>query len=368
MYTTSSESVTLEPEPMRYLPTNVITIHGIRAPTGVFTRAVSDAMHADVAIAYTYEFINLSEEFEQTLEKFHVLELALYWCTRSLSTSTKNGTSTTTEHSSFSQILTPQPADFSRSLSFYYNKDYIKCYDPSLPPCQGYGGTKVAFAPPPDDALPPSTRAEFWSDLWTALAGSYVVHETLAGGILQTPALTVYASLGGAGPAFSTALFSDSLGLMPYGPGAQMRNMRQTGVNIAHGLTNALRRVPPPPAPVHEGRDDRQGPVLAEIAGTAYVPRVVFRVRWQWLVLVSLQVVVAWFLFGTVTRLNRKSGLAPIRRDLVPTGHVFQASNVLPEGVSSAAEMTMVAKTRIVKLDHREQGKGGLRLVSLGAV
>jgi hypothetical protein len=344
LYNSSSQSAALVFIPERYSPTYVVVSNFIPSPTKAFNQSVTNTMHANLFIAYSNEPLNISAGFDNNLNGFHFLEVALYWCTKSYSTSVKNGTSTTVELFTKSEILTPQAANMSRSLSVFYNAGFTGCYDPHSPPCQGYGGTEVDFAAP--DGLPLDSKPKYWVDLWTALAMSFTTHFAMMGGALQTAGLTIYAENSDTALGLSTALFGDRIGLEPYPLEVQLQNIQQTAANIARGLTNALRKLPPAPGQ------------QSLVYGTAYIPQVVFTVRWPWMFLITCQLVLTWVLLWRTIRMNMKAHLEVMRGDLMATGHIFQISPVLPQMFSTISALHSAAGNIIVRLQQGEVAQG----------
>lgn len=330
-------------------PTFMLVVAANDQPTGAFNQAIVDTTSVDLILAFSNKPILLSEGVPADFNSVQFVEIAFHLCTIAYETRVRNGTATTVERSQKANILSPPPGNASTTLNILTNPKFMDCYNPTLPPCQGYGGKKIVFSVP-DEIPVSSARAEqFWIDLWTALSLSFIMQISMTGGLLQTGELTVFVRDGDASLALSTDLFGDQQNLQPYPPDVQLQNIENTARNIAIALTNSMRLLTP-----------AAGQAPATVKGTAYVLRAVYRIRFYWLSVIVIQSAVAWLLLLRGMWLNWRCRLELVGGEPLVMQHIIMRSAILPWRVDHVTELVNVARETSVRL-YRDWSDGSLK-------
>ena len=342
----------------RYIPHNVthnvlpgymVITAPLLTPTGVFGQNILDTMHADMVIAYSNTPVDVSRPFNGNMGKFEFIEFALYWCTKKLNVSVSDGVPKTEEVAHKTErlfSLYPKENDLDRkSLNNWWETDFVKCYTPGAPTCQGYGGELVKLAAP--SGLPTDQNRAYRIELWTALATSFITQTFLSGGLIQTAGLTPYAIQGEVHFAFGSAIFGDRIDLPPYSPEMQFGNIQRAVENIALGLTNGFRQM----AEV----GDRHGADL--IPGTALTPTIIIRVHWPWVTLIALQVLIMWV--ALVSVLWRRGKTLVMKGSMTAYLHILERLPLEPGGVCEVGDMERRLGDHRFELVDRVGASGG---------
>ena len=318
-------------------------------PTGAFDQAIVDTTSVDLILAFSNEPVLLSSGVPSDFSSFQFVEVAFHLCTIAYETRVRNGTATTVELSRKAKILSPSPGNASTTLNINTNPRFMDCYNPALPPCRGFGGRNMVFAPPDEVPTSSAGAGQLWIDLWTALSLSFIIQVSVAGGILQTAELTVFVRSGDATLALSTALFGDQLGLQPYPPDVQLQNVERTASNIARALSNSMRLLTP-----------AAGQTPTTVGGTAYTLRAVYTARWYWLSLIIIQTAAAWLILLRTLWLSWRCRLEVVGEGPLAIVHMIMRSNILPWRVSHVRELLDVARNTVARL-YRDRVDGFLK-------
>ena len=204
-----------------------IVIGVLDKPTNAFNASVTSLMVSDSFVAYTDELLNNSFPFD--MGKMKYLEVAFWWCTKTLKTNVTTGRASTVEMSTRSELAKP----LEMALNQPWNAEYYLCYTHGT--CNTTYGSKLASLASPHD----SEEEEYTVHLWTGLSASALLATSMFDSVFLDRTRGNVASNGaGIARAFGLSIQGDFLSTVSPAPEQQMRNVRRLVGNVAKSTTN----------------------------------------------------------------------------------------------------------------------------------
>ncbi|KAK5652628.1 hypothetical protein OQA88_10221 [Cercophora sp. LCS_1] len=275
-------------------PVSYVLVYSHTEPSVEQPEDLMQASGAEFTVAYSDGNVDMVTQAKTTnIDKFKFLVLQFFFCTRSFQTRVVNGVPETKELGREIRVLSSAAA----TMNFGWNTDMGSSFSgPQFEsPCPGtIMNQSQVFAPPPGA----QDGQRFTIDACTGLLASGEM-------IVSASGMAMYVDK--AGYLTNTGILSDAVRLALQGgsnsrtvdQAAQWKNMELLVNNVADSLTNMLRES----GPSFVGNED------GILEGIAYARLPIIRVRWGWLVLAMVQVVMCAVILGIVIRVTSTSNV-----------------------------------------------------------
>ncbi|KAK1753682.1 hypothetical protein QBC47DRAFT_304021 [Echria macrotheca] len=264
-----------------------IVIGALDRPTGAFNASVTALMASDSFVAYADELLNNSFPFD--VNKLKYLEVAFWWCTKSLETNVTAGKAVTTEIAIRSELARP----LDTVLNQPWHPEYLQCYTQGT--CNATYGDKVASL-----AAPLGLRDEEYTvHLWTGLSASALLATSMFDSVFMDRTRGNVASngAGGIAQAMGLSILGDFLSTVAPAPEEQMGAVRRLVANVAQSTTNLIRS-----GNTRLNKTDAS----AVVTGIVKTQQPFVVIRWEWMAMVAAQLgLTALFLVITMIYTHR---------------------------------------------------------------
>jgi hypothetical protein len=192
------------------------------APSYQFNESVTRAAIGETLLAFSSTLVNITDN--TVIPNFQFLDIMLYFCTKSFSSSVKAGISNTFEVASTLNILPPD----SGSFNWAWNLNYGSALCPST-----MNGLSMLLS-----GAEGFTNETYTVDYCTAYLASNLYTLSVSGGILLSQELSTTEVYGQIETAIGVSLFGDFLSKNTYDSETQFQNIKGMADNIAASLTN----------------------------------------------------------------------------------------------------------------------------------
>jgi hypothetical protein len=266
-------------------------------PTGLHGDAATRASIVEYYIAFSDGPVNMSSI---DTAKFQYISFTLHYCTQSFNT-TLQSNSPRTSRVGISTDIVSAPTT---SVSSPWNEDVFNLYWGTSFCPQEMQGRALVLGPPPL-AQP---RINYTVDMCTALGISGIIWASVYGSYIQAENAKYLWNAGDLAQSVSLGVHGGAGGQRITDPAERMQNVDRIIQNVADSLTSMIRKA----GTTYAGGD-------GAVYGETFAAQTIINVRWGWLSLLAVQVMLTAVILAVMVRMTTASGVQVLKDSSLAT-------------------------------------------------